>query len=143
MRTALIITSLLCTSFSTFSQQTIKTNLIIFTIDHAYVEGCETGKGDCKPIVLKRHSIQDSIKVIFPIGGTITDVFLNAEKEFIQWPKGSPKDQPKPLRHDHRRSGEGNPAFDLTGLPDGKYGAYMLACGLGGSFQIVIVTENE
>ena len=140
MRIALIVTSLLCVFLSSYAQGN---NATIFTIDHTYIEGCETGKGDCKLIILKRYSLQDSVKVIFPVGGTSSGVYLYADKEFIQWLKGTPKDEPKPLRHDHKLSGEGNPTLDLTGLPDGKYGARMLACGLGGSFQIVIITENE
>ena len=45
-------------------------NKIVYTVDFNYLEGCETGKGDCKPVTLARHSIQDSIVVIFPAGGT-------------------------------------------------------------------------
>ena len=107
------------------------------------MEGCETGKGDCKPIVLTRHSLQDSVKVIFPSGGTSSSVFVYTGEEFIPWFKGTPNDQPKPLRHDHKYSGEGRPAIDLTGLPDGKYSAYMLSCNLGGSLELFIVTEKN
>lgn len=56
--------------------------------------------------------------------------------------KGGPSDQPKPLRHDQKFTGQGGPILDLTGLPDGIYRPHMLSCGVGGIFQITITTEN-
>jgi len=107
------------------------------------MEGCETGKGDCKPVVLIRQSLQDSIKVVFPIGGTASSVFIYPDTSYIKWMRGKQSDQPTPLRNDNKNFSEGNPVLDLTGLPDGKYIPHMYSCGLGGSFELVIKTEPK
>lgn len=102
---------------------------IIHTIDFTWLEGCETGKGDCKPVLLTRQNIADSVWLVFPNGGTMSSVYLNTTT------------LGKALRQDHKSAGEGNPFLDLTGLPDGNYGAYMTGCAIGGGFVVVIKTN--
>lgn len=113
---------------------------IVYTVTLDYMQGCETGKGDCVPITLSRQSINDSVIVIFPIGGTQTDIYLYTENDFKKWMDGKPRDVPKALRHDQKFTGQGNPTLDLTGLLDGTYIPYMFACGLGGGFTLNITT---
>ena len=60
-----------------------KTNnkkVVVQNLDFTYLEGCETGKGDCKPIEIVRQSKQDSVVLIFPSGGTESDVYLHYAK---------------------------------------------------------------
>jgi hypothetical protein len=104
-------------------------NKVIHSIDFDWLEGCETGKGNCNPVVLERKSISDSVRLIFPSGGTQSDVYLY--KTSLD----------KSLRQDHKRTGQGLPFLDLTGLPDGNYIAHMLACAVGGRFNVVIKTN--
>jgi len=118
-------------------------NKIVHKVEFNYMEGCETGKGDCKPVVLIRQSLQDSIKVIFPIGGTASSVHIYPDTSFIRWIRGNPSDQPTPLRNDNKTFSEGNPILDLTGLPDGKYIPHMSSCNLGASFEVIIKTEPQ
>jgi hypothetical protein len=116
---------------------------VSYTVEFQYMENCETGKGDCQPIFLTRQSIGDSIIVIYPNGGTRSDIYLYlADSGFMKWMNGTPKDQPKPLRHDGKYYGQGNPVFDLTGLPDGKYISHMLSCNVGGFLQLIIQTKD-
>jgi hypothetical protein len=115
-------------------------NSIAYTIDYNYMEGCETGKGDCKPVVLTRHSFGDSIKLIFPNGGTQSDVFLFADSAVAAGMKGKIVSPPQLLRHTQHLGGQGNAILDLTGLPDGKYRSQMLSCAVGGSFELIIGT---
>ena len=118
-------------------------NKIVHKVEFNYMEGCETGKGDCKPVILIRQSLQDSIKVVFPIGGTASSVQIYPDTSFIRWIRGKPTAQPTPLRNDNKRFGEGNPVLDLTGLPDGKYRPHMLSCNVGGTFELIIKTEPK
>ena len=122
-------------------QSNYKKHNIVYTVDFDYLEGCETGSGDCNPVIIERQSIPDSITLIFPNGGTLTDVYLYTESSFTKWMSGKPQDEPKPLRHDRKEVGQGKPFLDLTGLPDGKYKPWMLGCGLGGGFELTIVTK--
>ncbi|MEI9810938.1 MAG: hypothetical protein WDO16_25355 [Bacteroidota bacterium] len=105
------------------------TNKVIYTIDFAWLEGCETGKGDGKPVLISRQCSTDTIQLIFPEGGTSSSVYVYSASS------------DKPLRQDHTRAGEGHPSLDLTGLADGVYLAHMLACAIGGSFSIIIKTN--
>jgi hypothetical protein len=104
---------------------------IIYTVDFDWLEGCETGKGDCNPVILERRSIDDSIRMIFPSGGTSTVIDL-----YTLMPE-------RPLLEDHKRAGEGRPLLDLTGLPDGNYRTQMYSCGLGGGFTVIIQTRTH
>lgn len=47
------------------------------------------------------------------------------------------------MRTDEKFIGQGKPSLDLTGLPDGKYVAWMTSCGLGGMFQVLISTNSD
>ena len=51
-----------------------KRAVLVHTVAFKYLEGCETGTGDCKPVLLKRHSPGDSLVLVFPAGGTLSDV---------------------------------------------------------------------
>jgi hypothetical protein len=142
-RFLLIVTFIVLTCLATSGQTGSTKKNIVYTVDFDYLKGCETGKGDCKPVTIERQSTQDSITLVFPSGGTLTDVYLYTESSFVKWMSGTPKDEPKPLRHDRKEAGQGNPFLDLTGLPDGKYSPRMLGCGLGGGFKLTIMTKKK
>jgi len=137
-----IIVIFILFGFASCGQTTNKNISIVYKIDLDYMEGCETGKGECKPIVLKRHFLQDSIKIIFPGGGTQSDVYLYSDTAFVRWVQNIQSKQPKAIRHDQKFVGQGNPTLDLTGLQDGIYRSQMTSCGLGGTFKLTITTEN-
>ncbi len=111
---------------------------ITYNVPFDVLEGCETGQGKCDPVTITRSSLSDSVVLIFPSGGTQSDVFLYDVNEKDK----SAFSQPKPIRQDQRFAGEGKPSLDLTGLPDGKYRSQMVACGLGGGFDLVIATSR-
>jgi hypothetical protein len=101
---------------------------IIQALDFAYLEGCETGKGACKPIEILRQTRQDSILLVFPGGGTESHVYLHSATD---------------KRNDRRKAGQGGLTLDLTKLDDGEYTASMISCGLGGSCKIRLKTKVE
>jgi len=103
----------------------------ISAVDFEYWEGCETGKGKCKPLTFTRISKKENWFLIMPCGGTSTSVTLTASG------------QSNPIQKTDLRHFECPPVFELTNLPDGKYFANMLACGLGGSIEINITTEKK
>ncbi|MES2513791.1 MAG: hypothetical protein V4580_06575 [Bacteroidota bacterium] len=115
------------TSFAC-SQPKADKPLLVTTLTFDYLEGCETGKGDCKPIEIVRHSKQDSVLLIFPGGGTLSDVYLRSPDKKIEL-------------HDTKRALEGKPRLNLTGLNDGSYTAHMISCALGGACTIILKTE--
>ena len=125
------MTILLLTCLTSFSQTTLNRNTIIQTLDVAYLEGCETGKGDCKPIEILRQTKQDSILLVFPSGGTESDVYLCSAIDR------------KINLHDKKRAGQGKPTLDLTKLNDGEYSARIVSCGLGGSCIIRLKTKVD
>ncbi|MBI3519851.1 MAG: hypothetical protein HY062_10900 [Bacteroidetes bacterium] len=109
-------------------QTTADRKVIVQTLDFDYLEGCETGKGDCKPIEIVRQTKQDSVLLVFPSGGTFSDVYLRA------------KDLKTDL-HDQKKAGQGKPQLNMTGLADGEYSANIISCGLGGSCLIRLKTK--
>ena len=111
-----------------FGQTAADKKIIIKTLDFDYLEGCETGKGDCKPIEIFRQDKQDSILLIFPSGGSYSDVYLKS------------KDLKVDL-HDQKSYSQEQPKINMTGLPDGEYSANIVSCGLGGACIIRLRTK--
>ena len=107
----------------------------ISKVDFDYWEGYETGEGDCKPLTFYRNSINEKWFLIMPCEGTTTSVTLSKQQGIA---KESDVIQKQEITHR-----ECPTIFDLTNLTDGKYYAYMLACGLGGQIEINIKTENK
>ena len=96
-------------------------------IDFEYWEGCETGKGDCKPLIFSRTDKEKKWFLIMPCGGTETAITIsgqNFNKELH-------------LNHDNCP-----PYLDLSNLTDGKYSANMRACGLGGTVTFNLTTTK-
>jgi len=107
----------------------------ISVVDFDYWESCETGKGECKPLTFTRVSKDEKWILFMPCGGTVTNVTLSQEA-------GIPKENAVIQKCDITHS-DCPPTFDLTNLQDGKYFAYMLACGLGGQIEINLVTQDK
>ncbi|MCB9233602.1 MAG: hypothetical protein H6581_18235 [Bacteroidia bacterium] len=97
-------------------------------ISFDYWEGLETGKGEGKPLTFTRKNADAKWFLFMPCGGTHTAVYLTPEGE---------KDHVRATQNQHE---ECPPVFDLTDLPDGKYTALMIACGLGGPVKINLQT---
>jgi hypothetical protein len=129
-KTFTILTLFTLTVLTSFGQAKVNNKAVIKTLDFAYLEGCETGKGGCKPIEIIRQSKQDSVLLIFPSGGTESDVFLHISnnKNFEL--------------HDKKISGQGKPTLNLTNLEDGEYSANIISCGLGGSSLVRLKTKH-
>ena len=54
-------------------------------IDFDYWEGCETGKGKCKPLNFTRTKDEKNWYLILPCGGTETSInFSNSDNTFLQ-----------------------------------------------------------
>ncbi len=121
----------ICTLKILISCGQTNTNRILIkeVLTFEYLEGCETGKGDCKPIEIFRQNKNDSILLVFPSGGTESDVYLYSMKEI------NFKLQDKKVK------GQGLPKINLTTLEDGEYTASVISCGLGGSCIIRLKTK--
>jgi hypothetical protein len=93
-----------------------------------YWEGCETGEGDCQPLHFFRTKSDKNYFLFLPCGGTATTVILSAvgQEAAIQ-----------EISVDHSQC---PPVLDLSQLPDGKYFANMLSCGLGGRIEFNLKT---
>ena len=109
-------------------------------IPFAFLEGCEMGNAPCDPVNIVRSHADETWFLVFPAGGTQSDVYLhsvgaNGEIWMCQG------ELAEPVRHDGCGL-EGNPVINLAGVPDGKYQLSMLSCGLGGSFALNLSTKK-
>jgi len=104
-------------------------------ISFDYWEGCETGKGECKPLTFYRNPKVEKWFLLMPCGGTQTSVTLSKEKGIL-------KDK-NSIYNLNISTSECPPIFDLTNLENGKYYAYMLSCGLGGQVEINLKQKKE
>ena len=118
-------------SLTSYGQTRLNKSIVIQTLDFTYLEGCETGKGDCLPIEIVRQCKNDSVLLIFPSDGTESDVYLHSTSN-------------KNLKlHDKKFLGQGKPTLNLTNLDDGEYSANIISCGLGGSCLVRIKTKQQ
>lgn len=110
-----------------------KTGIQKTRIDHisfAYWEGCETGKDNCTPLQFTRPQTGKRWFLVMPCGGTETAVTISGlnngySKKLHLFSDGCP------------------PCIELTEMADGKYSAFMMACGLGGGIGFSLVTEGQ
>ncbi len=130
-KTFFILTLFVLTALTSCSQTKLNKNFVVKTLDFDYLEGCETGKGNCKPIEIFRQNKQDSVLLVFQSGGTQSDVYLHSakNKNFVL--------------HDKKVSGLGKPTLNLTNLDDGEYTANIISCGLGGSCLVRLKTKRQ
>ncbi len=131
-----IILILLCTLITSFVNG--QNNTIIHSVSFDYIEACENRVGECGPVNLYRKSIEDTIIVYFPNGGTQTDVFLS--RDSLDEESGVRFELKK---HETKYMGEGRPKFEMTGYPDGKYAAQIFACAIGGRIELNIKTLSS
>lgn len=104
--------------------------IIVRNLDIEYLEGCETGKGDCSAVEIVRHSLADSVMLVFPKGGTETEVYLSAtsgDEVYLS---------------NKKFAGEEKPQLSLGKLKDGEYKAGIRSCGLGAVFKLKLRTEE-
>lgn len=129
-RTFFILLLFALTTLVSCGQTKLNKEVIVQTLGFDYLEGCETGKGDCKPIEILRRNKQDSIVLFFPSGGTQSDVYLHSsvDKNLVL--------------HDRKFSGQGKPILDLTNLDDGEYSVNIISCGLGGGCLVRLKTKQ-
>lgn len=99
-------------------------------VNFDYWEACETGEGDCNPLHFSRTKSDKNYFLFLPCGGTATTVSLRTigQETVIQ-----------EINVDHSQC---PPVFDLSRLPDGKYFATMLSCGLGGQIEFNLKTTK-
>lgn len=98
-------------------------------IDFNYWEDCETGKSKCIPLIFTRAKDEKNWFLIVPCGGTETSITFT-KSDFIFSLK----------QHLFKESCP--PYLELTNLKDGKYFASMIACGLGGSIEFNLKTNQ-
>lgn len=83
-KTLFILTFFALTALTSFGQTKPNKNVVVQILDFDYLEGCETGKGDCTPIEIFRQNKQDSVLLVFPSGGTQSDVYLHSSKKKLR-----------------------------------------------------------
>ena len=134
------------------AQSTNSPKPIIHKLSVEYLQACERAKGPCKPTVIKRSSKGQTVTLVFPSGGTESDVYLYGIADvgpqtsdygvLAHITKGVDK-APRQLRHDRKLHSDGLPLLELTGLPDGEYRASIVSCGLGGDFVLKLLTVSH
>ena len=110
-------------------------NVKISIVDFDYWQGCETGKGECKPLTFTRKVKDEKWFLILPCGGTATTVTLSKQQGINKVNEVIKKIE---ILHS-----DCPPVIELTNLKDGKYYANMLSCGLGGQIEINIETKSN
>lgn len=103
--------------------QKAKINFITFD----YWKGCETGKGDCKPLTFIRSKDDKNWFLIMPCGGSGTEISISGQRF----------NKELHLYHDNCP-----PYLELSNLTDGSYSANMRACGLGGTVNFNVTTTK-
>ncbi len=104
-------------------------------IEFDFWRECEEGSKKCKPLTFIRPKEKIKWFLIFPCGGTVTDIDISSKensgkKKHIKTIIGSTNTPCPPL-------------IELTEEKDGTYYAYMIACGLGGQVEYNLITNTN
>lgn len=107
-------------------------------ISKEYIEGCETGIGDCKTIVIEREK-DELLYLTIPKGGTSTSVslFKYDHKDHINVIHEKAIKSYNNLKAQENRF----PKFNLSELDDDKYLILIFSCNLAGMFEFDLITK--
>ncbi len=120
-----------------------KSKKVISEISFEYMKGCETGAGDCQPVIIERLAPRDEVILILPGGESQADAYLYTDSTFNKWIE-NPGNEPASIRDDHTTSAENRKLiFNLTGLPDGTYVPHVLSDAVGGTFKLILKTREK
>ncbi|MBB1287418.1 hypothetical protein HRH25_23795 [Flavisolibacter sp. BT320] len=104
---------------------------------------CETGNGKCDTIKVVRQQLQQPVKVIFPNGGTETEIRLFDTSSFAKYINRFPEtDNNLFIRRDHTFM-DRKPSLDMSNLADGNYVVHMTACEVGGFYKLELKTQGR
>lgn len=101
---------------------------------------CETGRGKCQPIEVVRQSKDAKTIVRFQISSSRTSMQL-FDATYPKQMEIANDDPINPIIDNYREEG-GNPTFELTALPDGKYYVRIIGDAVGGIFELNLKTKN-
>lgn len=119
---------------------------VFYEVEPINMQSLRTKKDSVRSLIVLRNSIDDSISVFFPSGGTETEVLLHRQTEYENWKKGQINRRPKVLRSDYESvndSMEDGLSIDLSGLPDGNYVGEWLTCSIGAYVVIELTTKTK
>lgn len=117
---------------------------ISYTVDIEDLAGHRLRNKIVDTLFITRISKSDSVSVIFPEGGTQTDVMLVSRNDYSNWKMGKDSIFPDAIKEDGVFSGDGNeqgPKLDLTRIEDGYYAAYWGTCDFDGVIVVHVKTE--
>lgn len=117
----------------------------VYKVEPVNMQGLRTKKDTVQALIISRKSIDDSTVILFPSGGTETEVVLHRQFEYKNWKSGKIDQSPEVLRSDYESvndSIEDGLRIDLTGLPDGNYVGEWITCSVGGYTVIELKTKK-
>lgn len=104
-----------------------------------YLEACETGQGECRPVVINRRK-GEQVSVAFPLIYRASVSLWDS----VRYEQHLAKQGIKPLEVKGSGDDIDNPAsisFDLTKRADGTYRLWLASCGVGGVYEVRLKTR--
>ena len=119
--------------------------LAIYKVGSINMQGPATKREMAQALKITRNSMDDSIIVVFPSGGTQTEVILYKQVEYDTWKSqqmGSKPDALSIYNESVNDSTERGLSIDLTRLLDGNYVGEWVTCGLSAYAVIELNTKK-
>ncbi|UOQ97822.1 hypothetical protein MUN81_21670 [Hymenobacter sp. 5317J-9] len=105
-----------------------------------YLEACETGVGECHPIVINRQN-GETVKLVMP-NAPLAAVSVWDEENFRKLSKRLGTYKPIIKLPENGMSADRRaPVLDLSALRDGTYHVWMTSCAIGGVVELHLRTQ--
>jgi hypothetical protein len=139
MKTFLLGASLLL-AFSRVGSAVHRCPAKVVEVSFKYLEPCETGVGECHPVIINRRK-GEVVKLVLP-NAPLVAVSVWGEESFRKLSERSGAYQPIIRLPESKISADRKaPVLDLSALQDGTYHVGMTSCAVGGFFELRLRTE--
>ena len=142
MKKPFIFLFTLILSAPAWGQHTIEKSPIVISIAEKVITNCLHPDSICYILPIKRNNKNQPVIVLFPLGGTQSDISLFPDRDFYKYKRDVSLLDDIIRVHDRKMFGEGQLlTLNLTGLEDGNYIVLYSSCAFGGLVKIPLVTE--
>lgn len=110
---------------------------VIYEIATTDMNSLRSSNDSVQPVRISRYSVQDSVVIRFPKGGTVAHLFIYKQSEYERFMNDIKVENPMNFENRIHEM-----EIDFTGIPDGNYLGVWLTCHNGGRATIQLETKK-
>ncbi|MCB0380401.1 MAG: hypothetical protein KDD24_04040, partial [Flavobacteriales bacterium] len=123
--------------------QNISNNSVVITIDKELINDTNCNDLSCKTLLIERLNNKSKVIILFPLGGSQTDVSLYLLKDYLEYKNDSKELDYVTKRRDSKVIIDGQPlTINMTDLEDNEYLVNYMSCNSHGLIKLFLKTKE-